>query len=55
MINLLKLWIAPIKDACSKYAETYGILTEQQDVFRLLRNIHDTLASVIMMMEDAKI
>jgi hypothetical protein len=53
--NLLKLWTALIK-ACSKYAETHGILSEQQDGFRLQRSIHDALAFIIIiMMEDAKI
>jgi hypothetical protein len=31
MNNLLKLWTALIKDAGSKYAETRGILSDQQD------------------------
>jgi hypothetical protein len=52
MNNLLKLWTALIKDTCSKYAETHGILNEQQDGFRLLRNILDALTFIIMM-EDA--
>jgi hypothetical protein len=51
---LLKLWTALIKDAGSKYSETHGILSKHQDGFRLLRNIHDALASIMMMMEDAK-
>jgi hypothetical protein len=55
MNNLLRLWAALIKDACSKYAETHGILKDQQDGFRLLRSTHDELASIIMMMEDAKV
>jgi hypothetical protein len=55
MNNLLKFWTALIKYAGSKYVEAYGILSEQQDRFRLLRSIHDTLVSIIMMMEDAKI
>jgi hypothetical protein len=46
----------PTNDAGSKYAETHDILSEQQDEFRLLRSIiHDALASIIMMMEDAKL
>jgi hypothetical protein len=53
--NLLKLWTTLTKDAGSKSAETHGILSEQQYGFRLLRNIHDALASIIMTMEDAKI
>jgi hypothetical protein len=53
--NLLKLWIALLKDARSKYAETYRILIEHHDGFRLLRSIHDALVSIIVMMEDAKI
>jgi retron-type reverse transcriptase len=51
---LLKLWTALIKDACSKYAETHGILSDQKDGFRHQRSIHDALSSIIMMMEDAK-
>jgi hypothetical protein len=31
MNNLHKLWTALIKDAGSKYAETHGILSDQQD------------------------
>jgi hypothetical protein len=54
-MNLLKLWTALIKDACSKFAETHGIPSEQQDGFHLQRSIHDALASIITMMEDAKI
>jgi hypothetical protein len=55
MNYLLILWTILIKDAGSKYAETHSILNEEQDGFRLLRSIHDALASVIMMMKDAKI
>jgi hypothetical protein len=55
MNNLLKLWTALIKDADSKFAESHGILSEQQDGFRLPRSIHDALDSIIMMMEDATI
>jgi hypothetical protein len=54
MNNLLKLWTAIIKDACSKYADTHGILIDQQDGFRQHRSIHDALSSIIMMMEGAK-
>jgi hypothetical protein len=55
LINSLpKLWTALIKGAGSKYAETHRILNEQQDGFRLLRSIHDALASIIMMMVDVK-
>jgi hypothetical protein len=54
MNNLLKLWTALIKDACSKCAETHNILSEQQDGFRLLGSIHD-LTSIIIMMEDARL
>jgi hypothetical protein len=55
MNNLLKLWTALIKDADSKYAETHGILSDQHDGFRKHRSMHDTLSSIIMMMEDAKL
>jgi hypothetical protein len=55
MNNVLKLLTTLTKYAGSKYAEAYGILSELQDGFRLLRSIHDALASIIMMMEDAKI
>jgi hypothetical protein len=55
MNNLLKIRTALIKDAGSKYAETYGILSDQHDGFRHQRSIHDALSSIIMMMEDAKI
>jgi hypothetical protein len=55
MNNLLKLWTALTKDACSKYAESHGILSDQQDGFRKHRSIHDALSSIIMMMEDAKL
>jgi hypothetical protein len=55
MNNLLKLWTALFKDTCSHYAETHGILSEQHARFRLLRSIHDALASIISMMEDAKL
>jgi hypothetical protein len=48
--NLLKLCTALIKDAGSKYAETHGILSDQQDGFRNHRSIQDD-----MMMEDAKL
>jgi hypothetical protein len=44
-----------LKDAGSKYAETHGILSKQQDGLRLERSIHDALASIMMMMEDARI
>jgi hypothetical protein len=54
MNNLLKLWIALIKDECSKYAETHGILSDKQDGFRLLRSIDNTFDSIIMMTEDAR-
>jgi hypothetical protein len=54
MNNILKLLTALIKDACSKFAETLGILSDQQDGFRQQRSIHDALSSIIMMMEDAK-
>jgi hypothetical protein len=55
MNNLLKLWTTLIKDAGSKYAESHGILSDQQDGFRKHRNIHDALSSLIMTMEDAKL
>jgi hypothetical protein len=59
MSNILKLWTALIKYARSKYAESHGILSNQQDGFRYQRNIHDALSSIItsiiMMMEDTKI
>jgi hypothetical protein len=55
MNNLLKLWTALIKDASSKYAGSHGILSDQQDGFRHQRSIHDALASIIMMMDDAKL
>jgi hypothetical protein len=55
MNNLLKLWTTLVKDAGSSYTETHGILSDQQDGFRLRGNIHDALASLIMMMEDAKL
>jgi hypothetical protein len=55
MNNLLKLWTALIKDAGSKYAETHGILSDQQDRFRQHRSIHDALSSIIMATEDAKL
>jgi hypothetical protein len=55
MNNLIKLWTALIKDACSKYAETHGILSNQHDGFRHHRSIHDALSSIIMIMEDAKV
>jgi hypothetical protein len=55
MNNLLKMRTCFIKDAGSKYAETHGILDEQQYGFRLLRSIYDAFASLIMMEEDAKI
>jgi hypothetical protein len=51
---LLKLWTALIKDAGSKYAETHGILIDQQHGFRQHRSIHDAMTSIIMTMEDAK-
>jgi hypothetical protein len=55
MNNLLKLWIARIKDAGSKYAETHGILSDQHDGFLNRRSVHDALSSIIIMMEDAKL
>jgi hypothetical protein len=55
MNNLLKLWTALIKDAGSNYAETHGILSDQQDGFRKHCSIHDALSSIIMTMEDAKL
>jgi hypothetical protein len=55
MNNLLKLWTTLIKDAGSKYAETHGILSDQQDGFRQHRSIHDALSSLILTMEDAKL
>jgi hypothetical protein len=55
MNNLLTLWTALIKDAGSKYAETHGILRDQQDGFRPRRSLHDALSSIIMTMEDAKL
>jgi hypothetical protein len=55
MNNLLKLWTALIKEAGFTYAEAYGILSYQDDGFRLLRSIHKTPAYLVMMMEDAKI
>jgi hypothetical protein len=54
MNNLLKLWTALIKNAYYRYAQTYGILSEKQDGFRILR-IHIAMVSIIIMMEDAKI
>jgi hypothetical protein len=54
MNKRLKLWTAIIKEAGSTYAETYGLLSNQHDGFRFLRIIHEALASLIMMMEDAK-
>jgi hypothetical protein len=54
MNNLLKLWTALIKDAGSNYAETHGILSDQQDGLQQHRIIHDALSSIIMTMEDAK-
>jgi hypothetical protein len=55
MNKLLTLWTAQIKDACSKYAETHGILSDHHDVFWHHRSLHHALSSIIMMMEDAKI
>jgi hypothetical protein len=55
MNNLHKLWVALIKDACSKYAETHCILSDHQNGFRKHRSIHDDLSSIIIMMEDAKL
>jgi hypothetical protein len=55
MNNFLKLSIALIKDASSKYARTHGILSDQQDGFHQHRSIHDALSSIIMAMEDVKI
>jgi hypothetical protein len=55
MNNMLKLRTTLTKHAGSKYSKTHGINSEQQDGFRLLCNIHDELASIIMMMEEAKI
>jgi hypothetical protein len=52
---LLKLWIALIKDARSKYADTHGILSDQHDGFLRHRSFHDALSSIIMMMEDANL
>jgi hypothetical protein len=52
MNNLLYLGTTVIQNACSKYAENHGILSEQQDGFRHLRSIYDALASIMMMMED---
>jgi hypothetical protein len=53
--NLLKLWTALIKDAGSRYVETHGILSDQQDGFHHQGSIHDALASFMMMVEGAKI
>jgi hypothetical protein len=53
MNNQLKLWKALIKDACFKSAETHGILSGLHVGLRLLRSIHDALASIIMLMEGA--
>jgi hypothetical protein len=50
----MKLWTTVIDDTCSKHAETYRIITEQYDGFRLLFSIHDAATSIIMM-EDVKI
>jgi hypothetical protein len=56
MNNLHNLWTALIKDACSKYTETHGILSDQQDGFRQHHSIHDALlSSTIMTMEGAKL
>jgi hypothetical protein len=55
MNNLLELLTILIKDAGSRYAETYSILNKQQDGFRILLSIHNALASIMMMVEDAKI
>jgi hypothetical protein len=55
MNSLLKLWTVLIEDAGSEYKETHGILSDQQDGFHLQRSIHDALASIMMMMEDAKL
>jgi hypothetical protein len=55
MNNPLKLWTAVMKDARGLYDETHGILSEQKYGFRLLRSIRDALASIIMMIRDAKI
>jgi hypothetical protein len=55
MNNLLKLWTAIRKETGSTYAETYGLLSDQHDGFRLLRNMHEALASLLMMMEGAEI
>jgi hypothetical protein len=35
--------------------EAYDIFSDEHDGFRPMRNIHEALASLIMMMEDAKI
>jgi hypothetical protein len=53
--NLLKLCPALIKEAGFIYVETNDILGDQQDGFHLLRSMHEALASLIIMMEDAKI
>jgi hypothetical protein len=55
MSNLFKLWTALNKDAGSKYAETHGILSDQDDGFRHQRSINDALSSIIMKVEDAKL
>jgi hypothetical protein len=55
MNNKLKLWTTTMKEACSTHAETHGLLSDQQGGFRLLRSKYEALASLIRIIEDAKI
>jgi hypothetical protein len=47
MNNLLKLWTVLLKDTSSKHVETHHILSEQQNGFRLLRNIDDIIMKTL--------
>jgi hypothetical protein len=49
MNNAIGLWTGLLKEVGSTYAESYGILSDQQDGFRLARSIHKALTSFIMM------
>ena len=55
MSGILKLWTSSLANIGSPWAEAQGILSDTADGFRRHRKMHDSLATHIMMYEDAKI
>ena len=55
MNGMLKLWTSVLTKIGSAHAESLGIINDDQDGFRALRQMYDSLTTHVMMLEDAKL